>query len=36
MTEHDPAPLRRAQAVWLDVARAAGLPGWTRALAVLS
>lgn len=32
MTEHDPAPLRRAQAVWIDAARAAGLPGWTRVL----
>lgn len=32
LTEHDPAPLRRAQVVWLDTARAAGLPGWTRAL----
>ena len=32
LTEHDPAPLRCAQAVWIDAAREAGLSGWTRAL----
>lgn len=32
LTEHDPVPLRRAQTAWLEIARAAGLDGWTRAL----
>lgn len=34
LTEHDPEPLRRAQAEWVAAAQSAGLPGWTRAIRV--
>jgi hypothetical protein len=30
--EHDPVPLRRAQAAWIEAAREVGMGGWERAI----